>query len=856
MKKGIINLLKIIAAGIIPIVLFVVVFTKPNITQGINTILTSDLNGQYVNLMTYFRNALLDGENIFYSFSGLLGIDTIGLLGYYLLSPFNLLILLFPVAKITKAIYIIIALKVMCAGIFSFIYFGRKNNYNLKMLILSTTYALSGYVFAYFMNLMWLDGVYMLPLVAIGLERLYEKNKTVMYTLFLALSFVLCYYTGYMIAGFALLYFSYLVFSVNREKGEIIRKYIIFMGASVSAALLSGIVLIPVIFAQLGSRGTTSSELGFNSITGLFSRLFTGVFSGTEFAQGSPHIYCGILILFFCILYFMPQKEKRDRRKLLVGGILCGAFILSFLIDILDVVWHIFSPPNSFTHRYAFVFIFVVLIFVKELFDNGIDKITCAGIIFTDVIIGALYCIVLYSNFESVEEIYLNLDMILLLVVSVILFIGTIKFSKLLKPLFVGIFILQCCMLVLNGRKQVSVFTFDDHSLEGYYNALKPVIEKVEENDEGLYRMEKSFYNSNNDAMLLSYNGLSHFSSADKNYIKDFMGNLGYTKNYDFWAFYDKGASYAGDSLLGMKYYLCGGIEEVFNEVEKINDITIYENQFALSLGTVVNSEIKNVEFAEMSPFENQKKIYDALYGEDTGLYTFISDYTTSTQNLVWQKGIDNDNAYHKENDESPAKITIKYISPDNNPTYLFLDSGYTPGVNVSVNGMERGEYLTTYHQGIMPLGVFEEGSEVLIELDLHGAHAAFDNPLIATLDMKKLAVVSEKLKGQGWQVKEHKNNYIKTDVNAAENGVLFTTIPYNKNWSVKVDGNKVETYMTCDTLLAFDMPEGTHEIVMSYNSLDIIIGCICSIIGLIVFAVFSIIVYKRNKEIDDVVIN
>ena len=68
MKKGIINLLKIIAAGIIPIVLFVVVFTKPNITQGINTILTSDLNGQYVNLMTYFRNALLDGENIFYSF--------------------------------------------------------------------------------------------------------------------------------------------------------------------------------------------------------------------------------------------------------------------------------------------------------------------------------------------------------------------------------------------------------------------------------------------------------------------------------------------------------------------------------------------------------------------------------------------------------------------------------------------------------------------------------------------------------------------------------------------------------------------------------------------------------------------
>ena len=58
--------------------------------------------------------------------------------------------------------------------------------------------------------------------------------------------------------------------------------------------------------------------------------------------------------------------------------------------------------------------------------------------------------------------------------------------------------------------------------------------------------------------------------------------------------------------------------------------------------------------------------------------------------------------------------------------------------------------------------------------------------------------------------------------------GTLLTSIPFEKGWTVKVDGQKVETRKAFGAILAIDVGSGDHEIYFSYftdvlNPVDII---------------------------------
>ena len=75
------------------------------------SILVGDLNQQYLSFFSYYRHALLGKESILYSFSNGLGGNMIGNWAYYLMSPFNLLLLLVSNKNIPTMVFIIILLN-------------------------------------------------------------------------------------------------------------------------------------------------------------------------------------------------------------------------------------------------------------------------------------------------------------------------------------------------------------------------------------------------------------------------------------------------------------------------------------------------------------------------------------------------------------------------------------------------------------------------------------------------------------------------------------------------------------------------------------------------------------------------
>src|SRR5699024_1589115 len=133
-----------------------------------------DLKNQYISYFAYLKNSLLRKDNLLYSFSKTLSGNMFGLVGYYLISPFNILFLFARLENFTLIFTIVILLKIGSAAVTMYIYMKYINLKSLIFYITSTSYALSGYMIIYQQNIMWLDAVILFPLVILRLDKFFS----------------------------------------------------------------------------------------------------------------------------------------------------------------------------------------------------------------------------------------------------------------------------------------------------------------------------------------------------------------------------------------------------------------------------------------------------------------------------------------------------------------------------------------------------------------------------------------------------------------------------------------------------------------------------------------------------------
>lgn len=81
------------------------------------------------------------------------------------------------------------------------------------------------------------------------------------------------------------------------------------------------------------------------------------------------------------------------------------------------------------------------------------------------------------------------------------------------------------------------------------------------------------------------------------------------------------------------------------------------------------------------------------------------------------------------------------------------------------------------------------------------------------------------------------KGNVIAGSIDVTKKGYLITSIPYEKNFEVRVDGKKV-TYKKVNTeFLGFPIEQGTHDIEIVYHAPGVMAGKILTILGVLLFA-------------------
>ncbi len=104
-----------------------------------------------------------------------------GLFAYYLASPYNLILIFFSKDNMPIAYNLILMLKIASCGITMFYYLNKNKEIKWTNLIFSTCYALSNYIMIYGFNVMWLDGVILLPIMIAGLDDLVKYKNVKLY---------------------------------------------------------------------------------------------------------------------------------------------------------------------------------------------------------------------------------------------------------------------------------------------------------------------------------------------------------------------------------------------------------------------------------------------------------------------------------------------------------------------------------------------------------------------------------------------------------------------------------------------------------------------------------------------------
>src|SRR5690606_22296346 len=101
--------------------------------------------------------------------------------------------------SLDNAILLILILKVGFAGLTMFSYLKNKYNKGKTLYIFSSSYALMGYIVVYYFNIMWLDAIYLAPLIMLGIDKIIEGKKSWLYGISLCLAIFSNYYIGYML---------------------------------------------------------------------------------------------------------------------------------------------------------------------------------------------------------------------------------------------------------------------------------------------------------------------------------------------------------------------------------------------------------------------------------------------------------------------------------------------------------------------------------------------------------------------------------------------------------------------------------------------------------------------------------
>jgi len=411
---------------------------------------------------------------------------------------------------------------------------------------------------------------------------------------------------------------------------------------------------------------------------------------------------------------------------------------------------------------------------------------------------------------------------------------------------------LQAGDLLCNGYLSIETYfpdreTDESCSIEAFSDFIDEtttIVDQIEAQDSDFYRIDKMYRRTHNDAMMIGYNGLSHFSSCETEQVKQFMGNMGFRDNGN-WAFFGEGSTSFADCFMGLKYMI-SQYDETAKPYQKLmtyQDKYVYQNPFALSLAFGTTDAITEVSADTGNHFEYQNALAESFSGDPYDIYRPVLLKDIKLVNVEEQ-----DHIYKKIDQEQEGYIEYQFSADSSDFIYMYFDAPSIQDTTIVINDLEKASYFSRYGWSIREVGHFNPGELVRIRVYLNQEQIEIDNYEFYYEDETELANWYQDAEKTTCQIQKNSSSHLIGTINAAEGTDLIVfSIPYDTNWNVKIDGNTVKTKEVLDCLMAADITSGTHTIEMRYIPSGFLRGLPVSLLSFLILVV--IVCYEKRKK-------
>ena len=843
---------------------------------GKYSMLYSDMYHQYFPFFKNFRAAILSGDSLLYNWSIGLGIDYLGLYSYYLASPLNLLSILVPERWLLGYFSLLVPIKLGLASLFFGIFLQKVfKKRDLSIPLFGSFYGLCAWAVGYQWNVMWLDTFALLPLVMLGMVSLLQDKKFILYTITLFLSVAINYYVGLFTCIFVFL--AFFCYEICRFKS--IGKFFADLGRiaafSALAIGMTAIVALPTLAAlQNTQSGVNKFPEGFylnmtreHNWLGLLKTMVkvAGSTNGgitPTYKDGTPNLYCGIISNVLVFL-FLLTKQIRLRDKL------CGVFLLlffnvSFVIRQLDYIWHGFHFTNQIPFRFSFLYSFVVLYMAYAAWVNRrhfrIWQVALAAI-------GALGLMFCYE--DRSDMLYWAYNIIFLMLYAVGLLLYSIlcpapeDMEEIQQYHKKRVFFRCICSLVVLATIAAELVlnlinfgtTFPGTNTTNYPKgtaSTQAVVEYMKEQEQGnpFYRAEVTHSQTLNDGALIGYNGVSTFTSSANVNVTNFMRALGYAaQNIQNRYCYEEGSP-VGNLFLDIKYMIerDGNLPDnmYFEDVYSVGNVHLLENKTYLPLGFLANSQLVNVKFtSEGYRFSFQNQLLKNAAGVSKNAWTTLPGKTLTIHGdcaiLTPQP-----NTGYCDYETEGETGTIIYTYTANRDGFMCINFDLTQHNAFSIKLNDKRLYSESYSLSqMLAIGDVVMGDLIEIELRCNPNEKGTVKLSAAIMDAGVFQEAYETLSASVLNITEFSNTEVIGTIDCNRDGVLYTSIPQNRNWYAYVDDQPVDTVLIGDAMLGLLLSEGSHTIRLIYHNAAFALGWKITLACMLVFTGVILAVYK-----------